>query len=1039
MKNRIFVYLLALATLALGMSSCVREELSGNGAPTEVTVSVSLPDGIVVKSDENPGDGTVANRCILEIYEEGELYGERMYADIDAMGADFTIRLITGRTYSFVFWADYAEGNAGEGFEDAYYNTSAGLTDITVNADAYVNNSDRLDAFYGSFSQKIEAGVELNFNLTRPFGQINIYTLDLASIPSNVNLADVVARVSFEQVPAGFNALDGSISSERISLTPASFAVPVNFPAPGEAPAAEAQISFDYLFASPEEGETLVNFTLELEENGKELCSDYEAYGIPMRQNYRTNVKNNFITKGVDISVSIDPIFNEEGDEPGPDPEAPIEATIAEFLDAEVSNDVWYQLRGVITNIANTTYGNINIEDKTGEVYIYGLTATKQENGNDKSFAELGLQVNDTLTLVTLRGEHNGEPQGGGSDYPAYYISHVRPEQPEIPEGDPTALIISEYSEGTSYNKFIEITNVSEGEIDLAAYLLRIYTNGAEDNYTEAQLEGTLAAGASKVYTREDADLSLLPEGIDVETISKQVINFNGNDPMAIICNGEIADIFGTLGSNEDFAKDVTFRRASSVTAPSNTYKPEEWEQFDMTDLSGFGSHTFGQEPLEPITFVASAAGGNYYGTINGTEYYNYNVVFSDGSGTTYTFDIYGDAPATSGMTVTLPNGTYSLSTSADQQYTFYSEKSFITDEEGASENFTEGTLTIDPWQTIGELKIGEQEYILIFYSEIKLENQGPVEAPVGFENDVNIDSPKAYLTYNSVKGSLYSFRIELNGFNTGGYNAYLDLIAQLDANGHIMPGTYNAGENAEAFTLMIGENRSFCNYTDENYMQTNAMITGGYATVSESGIEVNVTVEGGSTVTSTYSGSIDYDAMLSNSPRFPSAGSNTGGNVDLSYNEATNAYGNIYSDCWHITIAPTYIFEGPALYLDLITGKASEEGIGGTYSCSDSGEAGTFLPGTAYVNGSDFDNWGTVYYYCRNASHSGTYATISDGTITVTQHSFEVINEWGDKEVVCDIELNGIDPEGNTIHVVYENLTILVYDNSTSAFYSNF
>lgn len=130
------------------------------------------------------------------------------------------------------------------------------------------------------------------------------------------------------------------------------------------------------------------------------------------------------------------------GDEPD-EPEVPAEpvvATVAEFIAAPVSTDVWYQLTGKIVSIANPTYGNITIEDETGDVYIYGLTATKVES-NDQSFSSLGLEVNDVVTLVTLRGEHNGEPQGGGQT-PAYYVTHEDGEAPQHPV--PTKATVAE-------------------------------------------------------------------------------------------------------------------------------------------------------------------------------------------------------------------------------------------------------------------------------------------------------------------------------------------------------------------------------------------------------------------------------------------------------------------------------------------------------------------------------------------------------------------------------------------------------------------
>ena len=139
-------------------------------------------------------------------------------------------------------------------------------------------------------------------------------------------------------------------------------------------------------------------------------------------------------------------------EEPTPDPEEPEvsevkKVTVAEFIATSVSTEVWYELTGVISRIASADYGNIDLTDATGTIYIYGLTKT-QVSSNDKSFASLGLAVNDTVTIRSVRGEFNGDPQGGGKTTPAYLIAVSKyvdqeggetpdPEDPEVelPEG----------------------------------------------------------------------------------------------------------------------------------------------------------------------------------------------------------------------------------------------------------------------------------------------------------------------------------------------------------------------------------------------------------------------------------------------------------------------------------------------------------------------------------------------------------------------------------------------------------------------------
>ena len=95
--------------------------------------------------------------------------------------------------------------------------------------------------------------------------------------------------------------------------------------------------------------------------------------------------------------------------------------TVAEFLAKDVNAAVWYQLTGVIKNLANTTYGNFDLVDETGSVYVYGLTQDKQSS-NNQSFSKLGLKEGDVLTLMGTRAAFNNTAQIGG---PAYYVSHV--------------------------------------------------------------------------------------------------------------------------------------------------------------------------------------------------------------------------------------------------------------------------------------------------------------------------------------------------------------------------------------------------------------------------------------------------------------------------------------------------------------------------------------------------------------------------------------------------------------------------------------
>ena len=81
------------------------------------------------------------------------------------------------------------------------------------------------------------------------------------------------------------------------------------------------------------------------------------------------------------------------------------EMSIADFLlEPTENNNSLYRITGVITSIANPTYGNVYIRDWSGEVYVYGIGA--------KGFFETtGLKVGDVVTLVGKRAVYKGTDQ----------------------------------------------------------------------------------------------------------------------------------------------------------------------------------------------------------------------------------------------------------------------------------------------------------------------------------------------------------------------------------------------------------------------------------------------------------------------------------------------------------------------------------------------------------------------------------------------------------------------------------------------------
>jgi len=168
-----------------------------------------------------------------------------------------------------------------------------------------------------------------------------------------------------------------------------------------------------------------------------------------------------------------------------------------------------------------------------------------------------------------------------------------------------TDLFISEYVEGSSNNKYIEIYNGTGVPVDLSDYKLRLYTNGATSPGNDVALSGSLANGSTIVYKNTSASAYTGAATINA------AVSFNGDDAVALfkVSTNANVDIFGRIGEDPGSAwtassgystVDHTLVRRSSVTGgvttnPSSGFPTlaTEWDVFNMDDVSHLGTHGF--------------------------------------------------------------------------------------------------------------------------------------------------------------------------------------------------------------------------------------------------------------------------------------------------------------------------------------------------------------------------------------------------------------------------------------------------------------
>lgn len=246
----------------------------------------------------------------------------------------------------------------------------------------------------------------------------------------------------------------------------------------------------------------------------------------------------------------------------------------------EVGTENWQQVT-IATYPAGNSWdfissGNIDLSAQKGKKVQLGFKYVSTDQGAA------------TWEIKNVKVVADGK--GGTVDPTPEPEPEPEPQPQPTPSG--TELYISEYVEGSSNNKYIEIYNPTDKAIDLSVYALDLNSNGgaqwsketgfAKNNYVK--LEGTIEAKATKVYKHSQATI------YTGEAIDCNAVNFNGNDPIGLFKNDILIDIIGKFaGGNADFAKDVTLRRKADAAAPSATYDENQWEKAGKDDVTGLG------------------------------------------------------------------------------------------------------------------------------------------------------------------------------------------------------------------------------------------------------------------------------------------------------------------------------------------------------------------------------------------------------------------------------------------------------------------
>jgi hypothetical protein len=172
----------------------------------------------------------------------------------------------------------------------------------------------------------------------------------------------------------------------------------------------------------------------------------------------------------------------------------------------------------------------------------------------------------------------------------------------------PTELFISEYVEGSSNNKALELYNGTGAPVDLGAgnYNVQVFANGATAATSTTNLSGTVAGGDVFVLANTSANAAILAAA-DQTTGNA---SWNGDDAVVLRKGSTVLDVLGQVGfrpTNEwgsglTSTMDNTLRRKAAVLVgdPDGTdaFDPSvQWDGYAVDTVDGLGAHSIDSGP----------------------------------------------------------------------------------------------------------------------------------------------------------------------------------------------------------------------------------------------------------------------------------------------------------------------------------------------------------------------------------------------------------------------------------------------------------
>lgn len=255
-------------------------------------------------------------------------------------------------------------------------------------------------------------------------------------------------------------------------------------------------------------------------------------------------------------------------------------------------------------------------------------THTSQGNtptGDSKTWTVEWTAPDDPIGDVTFYTSFNAGNGNGNTSGDQIYLGSLT--VGEIGSGSGPDLIFSEYAEGSSFNKYVEIYNGTGAAVDLSMYEVKIGSNGNAWGNTQA-LSGDLADGDVFILAHASASPEILALA---DITNSNVINFNGDDAMGLFKNGILIDVIGVEGEDPgsywpvagvaNGTQDHTLVRKPDICSPTTDWAlsaginidDSQWLVFPNQTWDYLGSHISNCQGGQTVALPSFSPGAGTY------------------------------------------------------------------------------------------------------------------------------------------------------------------------------------------------------------------------------------------------------------------------------------------------------------------------------------------------------------------------------------------------------------------------------------------